>query len=86
MLRQKLFLFLIAGWFVMVPALVVYSGPIATTMLLIATFAAVFRQHTPSAFKELQIWIQEAWRVLRHQTVTFLDHAPSVDTQPSSEK
>lgn len=87
MLRNRLFLFLIAGWFVMVPALVAYSGPIATTLLLIGTFATVFRQSTPTAFKELQIWTKEAWGGIRYQTLTVGDHESStVDAHSSSDK
>ncbi|GJL53103.1 MAG: hypothetical protein NPIRA02_02350 [Nitrospirales bacterium] len=76
MLRHKLLLFLVAGWFVMVPALVAYSGPIATSILLVATFAIVFRQSTPSAFKELQGWVQEAWGALRSSSMTTVSHSP----------
>ena len=86
MLRHKLFLFLVTGWFIMVPALVAYSGPIATSILLVATFAAVFRQHTPTAFKELQKCVQESWVALRKQSSTVADHATSVDVHTSSKK
>lgn len=84
MLRHKLYLFLIAGWFVMVPALVAYSGPIATTILLIAAFAGIFRQSTPTAFKELQIWTQEAWRAIRRHAVIVGDEESSTVDVPSS--
>ena len=42
MLRHKLFLFLIAGWFVMVAILVADKGPIATSIVLIAVFRKQF--------------------------------------------
>ncbi|GJL61679.1 MAG: hypothetical protein NPIRA04_03330 [Nitrospirales bacterium] len=85
MLRHKLFLFLIAGWFVMVAILVADKGPIATSIVLIGAFAAVFRQSTPAAFKELQRWSQEAWADFRSQSVTVVDHTSSVKIHSSSE-
>ncbi len=86
MLRHKLFLFLIAGWFVMVAILVADKGPIATSIVLIGAFAAVFRQSTPAAFKELQRWSQDAWVSLRRQSVEVVDHTSTADIQQTSEK
>lgn len=85
MLRHKLFLFLIAGWFVMVAILVVDKGPIATSIVLIGVFAAIFRQSTPSAFKELRRWSQEAWVAFWSQSVEVVDHTSPTDNQTHSE-